>query len=94
MSNLYKRLRKGVKSQDYFAHDVSFTFKGEESFKSVLGGFLTILLILGFAAWTSYGMHRLYKSPAYTHSPATFNYTATNSTFTLDTTNNQVAFKI
>ena len=94
MSNLFKKLRKGVKHQDYFAHDVTFTFKGEESFKSLLGGVLTILIVLGFAAQTSYGVHKLYAEPSYNHSPSTYNYTATNTTFQLNTRSNKVAFTI
>ena len=94
MASLLKKFKDSVKSQDYFARAVTFTFKGEDSFKSFCGGCVTILLILAFVANSSYGLFQLCKYPTYNNSPPTYNYTKTNGTFPLDMAQNQMAFRI
>jgi hypothetical protein len=41
-------LVKVIKSSDKYAHPISLNFKGNPTFKTFIGGFLTLLLLGGF----------------------------------------------
>ena len=54
MGELLKSILEAVRAQDLFGMPVQLTYKGKTAFNSICGGFISIVMILGFVAILSY----------------------------------------
>ena len=76
---------------DLFAVPISLTYKGEKKFSTRIGGCFSLLLILGFIAYSITSLYHLIKNPYLQNNPESlyvsmlenseaYNVTTSNST--------------
>jgi len=53
-SSVTKRLLNYIKQSDMYGYNIRLNYEGEETYKSTLGGFLTIFTKLGIALFLIY----------------------------------------
>jgi len=81
MKSACGKLSRAVKSQDLFGVPVQLTYRGARSFSSVIGGCLSILMVLVFAVAFILMFHQIYTEPQWKSTPETYNFG--NELFTL-----------
>ena len=60
-----KNINKAVRGLDFFAVPVSLTYKGKKKFSTMVGGICSLVLILGFVAYSAVTMHTMIEDPVY-----------------------------
>ena len=93
MSGIFNSLRTKIRDTDIFAEPVLVSYKGKSSFKTPLGGCLTILLVTIFFGTALFILEDDIRDPSYKNLPVTYDYSY-NETFELDTMTNMMSFKI
>ena len=51
------KIAEAVRMQDMFAVPVQVTYRGKRAFNTVLGGFLSIIIILGLVIYFAYELN-------------------------------------
>ena len=93
MSGLFNFLRAKIRDTDIFAEPVLVSYKGKSSFKTPLGGCLTVLLVTIFVGTALFILEDEIRNPSYKNLPVTYDYSY-NQTFELDTAINMMSFKL
>lgn len=68
------RVLNGLSLVDFFGKSVTLTYNGRKTFKSVCGGIVTILVVLGVVLQSFVTLSNLVKQPVYDQFPTTFDY--------------------
>ena len=55
------KVRNKFKQADIFGRPVRLTFKGQDTFKTAIGGLLTVLMVILSILYFSFGMLSLYQ---------------------------------
>lgn len=62
---LKKSVANALESFDLFAQPVTLTFKGKRSFGTLIGGCLSLVIVLAFAAYSAVYMKKLITEPVF-----------------------------
>lgn len=92
-----KKISESIRRQDFFAERVHLTYKGRRSFKTVVGGCVSIIMILALISIFTLDIYQLAVAhPEFSNSShKTFvSYTNNNETFKLDTKQQTVALAV
>ena len=87
------KLFEAIKVQDFFARQVTFTFRGRSSYKSFVGGCITILVVLTITIGALIRLHSLIADPEFINYPEKLNFESKQK-FELDTQTNMVSLMI
>ena len=63
-----------IREQDFFASNVTLTMAGKDTHKSIIGGAVTILVVIGVIVQSVYAYIELEQNPAYNQFPVTYDY--------------------
>lgn len=56
-------MKNAIESIDLFAQPVTLTYRGKREFSTVLGGCLSLVIILAFTTYASVTLHELITQP-------------------------------
>lgn len=90
---MFSKLTELVENSDLFARPVSLSFKGRSSHKSICGGLVSILVVLGVVIESCFTLRGLIKEPNYNQYPTTFDYDYDRN-ITLNLVENMVSYKL
>ena len=85
-----------VRSLDFFAVPVSLTYKGEKWFKTQLGGYCTLVLILSFFIYCGFALEKLMFNPVLVNNSynSFFSSYLNTDIYNISTTNSTLAVRI
>ena len=85
-----------VRSLDLFAVPVSLTYKGKTRFSTLCGGFFSLIIILGFLAYSVMTLHELIVHPVLKSNAERVYFSASGNTdvFNITTKNATIAVAI
>ena len=72
MAKCRTNLKSALKNSDLFGIPVELTYRGETTFNTICGGFLSILMIIGFTIYFALELHSEYYEPRFLTSPTTY----------------------
>ena len=86
---------QAVRMLDLFAVPVSLTYKGQKAFNTILGGFCSLLLIIGFGTFITLDLHKVLTNPDFSETSTSLYASYQNSEpYELNTLNQTVALSI
>ena len=71
---MFARFLNTIKSQDYFAERVSLTQDGKTTYRSVIGGIVSIFICVSVVGYGLSQVLDLYFNPVYNALPITYDY--------------------
>lgn len=67
-------MKELVRRQDFFGKAVQLTYRGQTRFKTIFGGCITILIIIGIAIQSSIELQNLVLDPKFSNKPSTYDF--------------------
>ncbi len=67
-------MKELVRKTDFFGKSVRLTYRGQTRFKTIFGGCITILIIIGIAIQSSIELQRIVMDPNFYNKPSTYDF--------------------
>ena len=73
-ASVLNKISVAISNSDLFSAPVQLRYKGETSFNTFFGGFVSLMLIVGLSVYFVFEFDRLYHNPNFLNEPNTYNF--------------------